>query len=671
MTKNPPRLPPHPPIEARLRAELLSSGLQQARASSASFAASRLAIAAIGLLNGIVVESLMVAIATLAVVVHRVHLLKRFPPIGIDPAEQRPVVRTMELNCALNSAISLFAVATIERHVPMQQGMLILVILAVSLTVAGQYTALIGRCFVIYMIPHLLAIGLAGLLGPPVLLVVAATLLPMLFFTLRRSSTQFREMVENSIRQRMELVDANAALTEARDGAEAASRAKSQFLASMSHEIRTPLNGVLGTLDMLRRSRLDPKQRHMVETAASSSDQLLHVLNEVLDLSKIEAGRMEIEPVPVVPGAIAQAAVNLFNASARSRQIELRCEAAPDLPRLVLLDPARTRQVLLNLIGNAIKFTERGGVTVRVRRLSDGPDRLDRLRFEVADTGIGMTPDALGRLFEPFTQVDQSNRRRHGGSGLGLAISRRLAEAMAGSLDAISTAGIGSTFRFDLPLVEPDPLAWAHCPPPAPSPATAASPAPSPAGFVGLPGGADEAGYPQTNIGATQFGPLDFGPSRFVPLGDEPADSATGPADPGTLPPALRPARVLLVEDNVVNRLLASTMLEQLGLDVTEAEDGETGCELARRERYDLVLMDCQMPGMDGFATTAGIREDEHRRGMTRVPIVALTASAMPGDADACLRAGMDGYLSKPYTLDQLRAVLAPWLGAEPSALRA
>ncbi len=612
---------------------MLSTGLRQAQASSLSFIGSRIAMAGIGAANGLHVEALIVTVAALLLVAHRINLLRHHPPVGLDWLAQRPIVRTMELNCALNSAISLYVMLAIENHVPDQEGLLIIVILALSLTVAGQYTALIGRCFPIYTIPHLLAIGLAGLLGPPLLAVVAVLLLPLLFITLRRSAIEFRELVEHSIGQRLALADTNAALVEARDGAEAANRAKTQFLASMSHEIRTPLNGVLGTLDLLRHSALDHGQRHMVETAAQSGAQLLHVLNEILDLSKIEAGRVELDPTAVAPASLAQEAVDLFSASARTRQIALGCELAPDLPAQALLDAARVRQVLLNLVGNALKFTERGRVLVRVQRLARDPSLPDWLRFEVCDTGIGMPPEAVGRLFEPFTQVDQSNRRRHGGSGLGLAISRRLAEAMGGALTADSRAGIGSTFRLDLPLVPPDAE-------------QAASAAAAPLAFAG----------PATVIS--------------VLAGERPAAPAPACVEPATIAPAGSP-QVLVVEDNAINRLLVGTMLARLDVTVTEAEDGETACMLARQHRFDLILMDCQMPGMDGFATTAGIRAEEIRRGLAPVPIVALTASAMPGDADACLRAGMDGYLAKPYTLDQLDAAIAPWLGRDDARRRA
>jgi len=605
------------PPDPRVHSEMLATGLRQASASSLSFLGSRVAIALLAAAQGLVLEAVVVALTALLVVGHRLSLLRRFPPIGLDAPSQQRVVNTMELNCALNSASAVYAVLAVHRYVPLPEGMLIIVILAIALTVAGQYTALFGRSFHIYTLPHLGAIALAGLAAPPMLLAGALLLLPLLFMTLRRSAKLYRTLVEESISQRLALADANIALVEARDGAEAASRAKSQFLANMSHEIRTPLNGVLGTLDMLGRSTLDPAQRRMVATASSSGDQLLHVLNEILDLSKVEAGRMEIEPVPVEPAALAHAAVDLFRASARTRHIELECEIAPDLPLRVLLDPLRVRQVLLNLIGNALKFTDRGRILVRVQRIGAGRGMSDRLRFEVCDTGIGMTHEAMLRLFEPFTQVDQTDQRRHGGSGLGLAIGRRLAEVMGGTLDAESAPGVGSIFRLDIPLIR-------------------------------LGSGSDAA----RPLRAAPIAPL------RLAIDDDAAPVAA----------ALPSAQVLLVEDNVVNRLLATTMLSQLGMNVTEAEDGVAACAVTRTRRFDLILMDCQMPGMDGFAATAAIRADEAAHARAPTPIVALTASAMPGDADACRAAGMDDYLAKPYTLDQLRAAIAPWLVQSPEA---
>ena len=380
-------------------------------------------------------------------------------------------------------------------------------------------------------------------------------------------------------------------LEHARDAAEQANRAKSRFLAHMSHEIRTPMNGVLGVMDLLANTSLESTQRRYLDLIRSSAEMLLRVINDVLDLSRIEAGHVEIENEPFDLYLLCESLVELAQIDARSKGLELVLVIEPGVPRWVEGDPPRLRQVLGNLINNAVKFTEAG--TVKLRLI---PMELDSwVRFAVSDTGMGMSEQTLDKLFQPFEQGDSSTQRRFGGTGLGLVIARRLVESAGGLISVKSRLHEGSTFFVDLPL-----------------PAT------------------------------------------------EPVIEAPTPAKP-TLKPG---TRVLLVEDDPINRLVAATKLEDLGLEVIPAEDGESALDRLRDEQVDLVFMDCQLPGMDGYETTRRWRAQEGEG--PRLPIVALTAHAVEGERERCLDAGMDDFLTKPLRQDDLLEILQPWAETEP-----
>ena len=490
---------------------------------------------------------------------------------------------------------------------PARQTVLGILAVGVAATAIASLSP-VRHAYAALILPFMVPIGISYLWLDENFRVVAVGIVLFVIAMLRIAKRQYDAMsdllrlqldLQAQIEQRERT---EAQLRDAKAEAEAANKAKSQFLANMSHELRTPLNGILGMSELLIRESTGKPLKH-AQTVRNAGMRLLRIISDILDLARLEAGTLPMARSEFSPRSLTHDVIELLQEHAVKKGIEIQASIDAQVPEHAINDAGRIQQVLSNLVDNAIKFTERGAVQIKVsaRALPSQEEVRALLRWEVRDAGNGIPPDAQARLFKPFSQLDESATRKFGGAGLGLAISRQIIEALGGSIGVESAAKRGSMFWFEVPVEAIETRERTR-----------------PAGLAAL---------------ATPRG-----------------------------------GRVLIVEDNPINRELAAEIVQAAGSKVATANDGEEALARLAHEQFDLVLMDWHMPVMDGLSATRRIRVTEQAQGRPRMPVIALTASVLPGDREACEAAGMDGFVAKPFTYDELIAVLDRWLPKKETA---
>ena len=551
-------------------------------------------IVGLGIYADRVWEAVAVGLLAIATALSRLWITRSAgDPTTLTAVKVKTVTKALEVNAVLAGLMWATSTLGIYPALATTSATAYLLLACGSLAIAAFFMSLAGRAFTILAAFQLGALATAFLMSDGTGAIMVALLLLAFGVTIVRSADAFRKTAAQAIGFSLRADRAIGDLVRAKEAAEAANLSKSQFLATMSHEIRTPMNGVLGSLELLRHSELNPQQYDWVKTAASSGGSLMAILNDVLDHARIEAGKLQLSSAPMSIRELAESVVQLFQANAAAKGIAIELQVDTDGSDRVVGDAQRIKQVLLNLVGNAVKFTELGSVTLRATAKRTEPDQA-LITFQVSDTGVGMFAETVSRLFQPFFQAEGS--RKQGGTGLGLSICHRIVQAMGGEIEVRSRRSIGSTFHLSLSLPvdrSPAPLSKFE------------------SGFAAFDSTADLHGF------------------------------------------------ALVVDDNQVNRIVATELLKSLGLTVIEAEDGLQAIRVLEQHQLDFVLMDCEMPVMDGFDATRSIRNREVRLGLPHMPILAVTANAFDEDVARALSAGMDGHLAKPFTRSQLRAAIS------------